>query len=74
MRKYYICQEICLRLSLTAILPFLRADTVFDILKQHFARQGIPEDFISDNGPKFANHEFRAFAKVYESQEMTSSS
>ena len=38
-----------------------------------FSTFNIPEDFISDN--KFANdHEFRAFAKVYESQDMTSSS
>lgn len=37
-------------------LPDGKAATIINILKKHFARQGIPEEFISDNGPKFANH------------------
>ncbi|XP_062589078.1 uncharacterized protein K02A2.6-like [Saccostrea cucullata] len=38
-----------------------KAATVINILKQHFARLGIPEEFICDNGPEFANHEFKNF-------------
>lgn len=54
-------------------LPDGKAATIINILKQHFARQGIPEEFISDNGPEFANHEFRQFAKEYDFQHTTSS-
>lgn len=54
-------------------LPDGKAATIINILKQHFARQGIPEEFISDNGPEFTNHEFRQFAKEYDFQHTTSS-
>lgn len=54
-------------------LPDGKAVTIINILKQHFARQGIPEEFISDNGPEFANHEFRHFAKEYDFRHTTSS-
>jgi transposase InsO family protein len=50
-----------------------KATTVINILKQHFARLGIPEEFMSDNGPEFANHEFRNFAKEYNFRHVTSS-
>ena len=29
------------------------------ILKQHFARYGIPDILMTDNGPQFTSHEFR---------------
>lgn len=50
-----------------------KATTVINILKQHFARLGIPEIFMSDNGPEFANWEFRNFAKEYDFRHITSS-
>jgi transposase InsO family protein len=49
-----------------------KATTVINILKQHFARLGIPKEFMSDNGPEFANHEFRNFAKEYNFRHVTS--
>jgi transposase InsO family protein len=42
-------------------------------LKSIFARHGIPEMVISDNGPAYASDEFRAFAKSYQFQHVTSS-
>ena len=42
-------------------------------LKSMFARHGIPEMFISDNGPQYASREFQDFAKEYEFQHTTSS-
>ncbi|XP_062618583.1 uncharacterized protein K02A2.6-like [Saccostrea cucullata] len=50
-----------------------KAATVINILKQLFARLGIPEEFISDNGPEFANHEFKNFSKEYDFRHITSS-
>lgn len=48
-----------------------KATTVINILKQHFARLGIPEEFMSDNGPEFANWEIRNFAKKYDFRNIT---
>ena len=42
-------------------------------MKSVFARHGIPETVISDNGPAYASNEFKAFAKAYKFQAVTSS-
>lgn len=47
--------------------------TVIAWLKSQFARHGIPEILISDNGPQYASSEFVKFAKVYEFTHTTSS-
>ncbi|KAL4008088.1 hypothetical protein ACER0C_001940 [Sarotherodon galilaeus] len=43
-----------------------RSATVITHLKSQFARHGIPETVISDNGPQFSSHEFQDFAKEWE--------
>ena len=42
-------------------------------LKQHFARYGIPDTFISDNGPQFSLDEFKTFSQEWEFEHVTSS-
>ena len=42
-------------------------------LKQHFARHGIPNTVVSDNGPQFDSDEFRIFAREWEFDHATSS-
>lgn len=42
-------------------------------LKTIFARHGIPETVVSDNGPQFASGEFNNFAKKYSFSHITSS-
>ena len=39
---------------------------VIDNLRNHFARYGIPETFISDGGPQFGSLDFKKFAKSWE--------
>ncbi|CAG2232155.1 unnamed protein product [Mytilus edulis] len=47
--------------------------TVINKLKQHFARWGIPETVISDNGPQYSSEQFKQFSKQWDFQHKTSS-
>lgn len=42
-------------------------------LKAHFARHGIPDVVISDNGPQFTSQQFRKFSNDWEFEHRTSS-
>ena len=53
-------------------LPSKRIHDIIYVLKQHFARMGIPTILFSDNSP-FACQEFRNFADIYEFEHQTSS-
>ena len=46
---------------------------VIDVLKKHFARHGIPNILVSDNGPQYSSAEFQQFASQWEFQHVTSS-
>ena len=49
------------------------SDTVITHVKSMFARHGIPEQVISDNGPQFSSEFFRLFAREYSFSHTTSS-
>ena len=42
-------------------------------LSVHFARHGVPEIVVSDNGPQYSSEEFSVFAKKWSFQHITSS-
>ena len=42
-------------------------------LKSHFARHGIPETCVSDNGPQFTSTEFKEFSRQWKFVHVTSS-
>ena len=50
-----------------------RASAVIQTLKSQFARHGIPQTVVSDNGPQFACDEFKTFAAAWEFHHVTSS-
>ena len=50
------------------------AETVVVCLKSIFARHGIPEKVISDNGPQYASEKFKEFAAAYGFEHTTPSS
>lgn len=58
--------------EITKLTTTTSASTIKHI-KPHFARHGIPEEVISDNGPQFSSAEFANFAKQYEFKHTTSS-
>ena len=43
----------------------ITASDVISVTKAYFARYGIPDIFLSDNGPRYASQEFSNFAKTY---------
>ena len=43
-----------------------KASTVIRKLKEHFARYGIPDSVVTDNGPQFSSDKFRKFAEEWE--------
>ncbi|XP_065941318.1 retrovirus-related Pol polyprotein from transposon 297 [Magallana gigas] len=54
-------------------LPDLRARSTIAACKTVFARNGIPLELFSDNGPQFSCHEFKCFASDWEFAHRTSS-
>ena len=49
------------------------AAAIIPKLKQQFARHGIPDMVVSDNGPPYNSHEFKEFAAKYDFYHITSS-
>jgi transposase InsO family protein len=47
--------------------------TVISKLKQHFARWGIPETVIPDNGPQYSSEQFKNFSRLWDFKHKTSS-
>ena len=56
-----------------ALLKGTTSSTVITHMKSIFARHGIPEIVISDNGPQFTSKEFAEFAAKWEFSHITSS-
>ena len=50
-----------------------KARTIIRKLKSQFARFGIPDICMSDNGPQFSSEEFAQFSKAWEFKHITSS-
>ena len=49
------------------------SQSIISALKGLFARHGIPETIVSDNGPQFSSQEFAEFAQTYSFHHITSS-
>ncbi len=54
-------------------LPKTRSTDVTAKLKSIFARFGVPEVLVTDNGPQFSSLEFRCFSQIYDFTHFTSS-
>ena len=49
------------------------SETVVGCTKAHFARHGIPETVVTDNGPQFVSRAYEEFATEWEFQHVTTS-
>ncbi|XP_062399854.1 uncharacterized protein K02A2.6-like [Sardina pilchardus] len=72
-KTYLLVVDYFSRYIEIAQLSPTRSVDVIVHLKSMFARHGIPETFISDNGPQFSGHEMKAFATDYCFEHLTSS-
>ena len=54
-------------------LTSVTSRSVIRVLSSLFARHGIPDVLVSDNGPQFASAEFASFTKKWSFQRVTSS-
>jgi len=54
-------------------LPNTKASTTILKLKSHFARYGIPDQVISDNGPQFTSDKFADFSRTWDFEHLISS-
>ncbi|XP_061714580.1 uncharacterized protein K02A2.6-like [Cydia pomonella] len=54
-------------------LPNISSNIVITNVKEIFARHGIPETFITDNGTQFSSREFKVFTKNWDFNHVTSS-
>lgn len=72
-RTYLLVVDYFSRYIEIARLEQLTAAEVIRHCKSIFARHGIPEQVISDNGPQFAADDFKRFAQVFGFDHLTSS-
>ena len=64
---YYSCYPEVMKLRETT------STAVINAMKTVFARHGVPELLVSDNGPQYRSAEFRRFAETWNFQHATSS-
>lgn len=56
-----------------ALLTDIKSKTVISHMKSIFARHGIPQEVVSDNGTQYTSEEFKTFSKQWEFKHTTSS-
>ena len=72
--KQYIAQmDTYSRFIEIAYLPVTTADAVIAKIKNSFARFGIAQQLLTDNGPQFTSAAFRKFAETWQFRHTTSS-
>ena len=72
-RNYLICVDYYSSFREIDSLDKTTSGTVVQKLKSHFARHGIPETCVSDNGPQYTSTEFKEFSRQWNFVHVTSS-
>ena len=72
-KTYMLCVDYYSKYPDIALLPGTTSRSTIAALKATFARFGIPDEVISDNGPQFSSFEFKKFSDHYGFKHTTSS-
>ena len=72
-KTYMLCVDYYSKYPDIALLPDTTSRSTIAALKATFARFGIPDEVISDNGPQFSSFEFKKFSDHYGFKHTTSS-
>ena len=71
--EYLLCVDYYSKYPEIVLLPDMSSATTISAFKSVFARHGIPSELFTDNGPQFANSNFKKFASDWEFTHSTSS-
>ncbi|KAJ8336302.1 hypothetical protein SKAU_G00396450 [Synaphobranchus kaupii] len=71
--EYLICVDYFSKYPEIVRLSDTTSKGVITAMKSTFARHGIPDILVSDNGPQYASAEFKSFAEKWEFSHVTSS-
>lgn len=72
-RNYLICVDYYSSFWEVDLLENTKSATIIRKLKAYFARYGIPDTCMSDNGPQYTSEEFKEFSHQWNFQHITSS-
>ena len=72
-RMYLLVVDYYSRYVELAKLTSTTSPTIIQHLKSIFARHGVPESVVSDNGPQYSSNAFATFAEEYGFTHITSS-
>ena len=72
-KTYLLLVDYFSRYVEIARLDQLTANEVINHTKSIFARHGIPEEVVTDNGPQYASQAYSEFAETYQFKHITSS-
>ena len=72
-KSYLLLVDYYSRFIEIALLADTTAETIIRHTKSIFARHGIPEVVISDNGPQYSSEAYKVFANQYHFKHITSS-
>ena len=72
-RHYLVVVDYYSRYLDICFLSKTTSQAIIGHLKKIFARHGIPETLVSDNGPQFSSSEFKAFSDFWNFQHVTTS-
>ena len=72
-RNYFVLVDYYSSFIELDYLADTSSQTVIHKLKMHFARHGVPDYVVSDNGPQYTSSEFRRFATTWKFKHVTTS-
>ena len=72
-KQFLVVIDYYSRFPEIAFMSSTTSDAVINKLKDLFARWGVPDEIVSDNGPQFSSDLFRKFSQEYEFKHTTTS-